>query len=287
MPFWISLLLVVALGYELARLVWLLAPMPETAPWSPPPLDNATGITANATNDYAALVNAHLFGEPGAQVQPEPGADAADAPETQLNLQLRGAIAAEDPRYAHAIIADGSGVEKVYFVKDTVPGGAILHRVQADRVILNRGGTLEALVLPKETPAGGSAGAAVNPLAARGTPGSRRAGPPSVQEVVSQNPAAITEIIRPQPYMPSGQLKGYRVYPGRDRERFVALGLQPGDLVTEINGMALNNPAEAMEIFRSIGDTTEVSVTIEREGQAQSLTLDTSQLAAAAGGGTQ
>jgi general secretion pathway protein C len=107
---------------------------------------------------------------------------------------------------------------------------------------------------------------------------------PSVQEVVSQNPAAITEIIRPQPYMPSGQLKGYRVYPGRNREQFVALGLQPGDLVTEINGMALNNPAQAMEIFRSMADTTEVSVTIEREGQAQALTLDTSQLAAASGG---
>jgi general secretion pathway protein C len=282
LPFWVSLLMVIALGYYLARLLWLLVPMPEPASWVPPAMESGRQ-DGGSIADYSTVVNAHLFGQPKADASPEPGADAADAPETQLNLQLRGAIAAEDPRYAHAIVADGSGAEKVYFVKDTVPGGATVHMVQADRVILNRGGTLEALLLPKEAAA--APGRTGSPMTGGGSPGMRRGVAPSVQQVMSQNPAAITEIIRPQPYMPSGQLKGYRVYPGRNREQFVALGLQPGDLVTEINGMALNNPAQAMEIFRSMADTTEVSVTIEREGQAQALTLDTSQLAAAAGGG--
>ncbi len=78
--------------------------------------------------------------------------------------------------------------------------------------------------------------------------------------------------------MPNGQLKGYRIYPGRNRQQFAALGLRPGDLVTEINGMTLDNPAQGMEIFRSLGDTTQVTVTLERSGQPQVLTLDTSQL---------
>ena len=81
--------------------------------------------------------------------------------------------------------------------------------------------------------------------------------------------------------MPNGELKGYRVYPGRNREQFVALGLKPGDLVTEINGMALNNPAQAMETFRSLANTTQVTVTIDRDGQTQTLTLDSSQVATA------
>ena len=117
-------------------------------------------------------------------------------------------------------------------------------------------------------------------------PGARRRGPSaqplarrnatqSMQEVVTQNANGITEIIRPQPFMPNGELKGYRIYPGRNRDQFVGLGLQPGDLVTEINGMTLNNPAQAMEMFRSLADTTQVTVTIERDGQAQTLTLDT------------
>jgi hypothetical protein len=33
-----------------------------------------------------------------------------------------------------------------------------------------------------------------------------------------------------------------------------------------------------MEVFRSLGDATQVSVTVERNGQPQVLTLDTSQL---------
>jgi general secretion pathway protein C len=213
----------------------------------------------------------------------DPSAATQNAPETQLNLELRGAVAAADERFAHAIIADGSGTEKVYFLKDSVPGGAVLQRVQPDRVILNRGGVLEALLLPKESGNGSS-----NPATARrnAQPQSlaRRNQAPSMQEVVAQNAGGMSEIIRPQPFMPNGELKGYRIYPGRNREQFVGLGLQAGDLVTEINGMTLNNPAQSMEMWRSLADTTQVTLTIEREGQAQTLTLDTTQVAAAGAG---
>jgi general secretion pathway protein C len=286
LPFWVSLVLVIALGYYAARLVWLLVPLPAQPEWTPPPfagIPAGAGQSAGDQTAYAAITNAHLFGQPSAA---EPSAaDAQNAPETQLNLQLRGAIAAADERYAHAIIADASGIEKVYFLKDTVPGGAVLQRVQPDRVILSRGGVLEALLLPKESTGGDQTtargNAQIQPLARR-----NRGPNPSMQEVVTQNANSITEVIRPQPFMPNGELKGYRIYPGRNRDQFVALGLQAGDLVTEINGMTLNNPAQAMELFRSLADTTQVTVTIEREGQAQTLTLDTTQVTAAASGAT-
>lgn len=277
-PFWLSLVLAVAIAWYAARLVWLLVPGAAPAPWTPPPF---AGVPATAgptnTTAYNAISEAHLFGEASADAEPS-ASEAEDAPETQLNLTLRGAVAAADERFAHAIIADGSGVEKVYFLKDAVSGGAILQQVQADRVILNRGGVLESLLLPREAETGGVTGPRPGPV-----PMSEARRGPSVQEVVTQNAGTITEIIRPQPYMPNGELKGYRIYPGRNREQFVALGLKPGDLVTEINGMALNNPAQAMELFRALADTTQVTVTLDRDGQAQTLTLDTTQIAAAGG----
>ena len=55
-------------------------------------------------------------------------------------------------------------------------------------------------------------------------------------------------------------------------------------MITQINGMALDDPARGMEIFRNLGDSSQVSVTVERSGQAQVLTLDTSQLSAPSGG---
>ncbi len=91
------------------------------------------------------------------------------------------------------------------------------------------------------------------------------------------------EVIRPQPFMPNGQLKGYRVFPGRNRQQFVALGLRPGDLVTQVNGVALNNPAQGMEIFNSLGASSQITVTVERNGRAQELTMDLSQISSGDG----
>jgi general secretion pathway protein C len=101
---------------------------------------------------------------------------------------------------------------------------------------------------------------------------------------VQQNPGAFTQILRPQPYMPNGQLKGYRVYPGRDRRRFAALGLRPGDLITEINGQSLTNLQDGMEVFKSIGDTPQITVTIERNGNPMVLSLDSSEVMGTGGG---
>jgi general secretion pathway protein C len=77
--------------------------------------------------------------------------------------------------------------------------------------------------------------------------------------------------------MPNGELKGYRVYPGRDRRKFASLGLRPGDLVTDINGQPLNDLQSGMEVFKNLGNATELTVTIERNGSPMALTLDTSQ----------
>jgi general secretion pathway protein C len=260
----------VLIAWYLAKLFWLFFPAQQAPTWSVPERTSSSAGASSPTIDVAAIINAHLFGEDSGEAPPP--VETEDAPETRLNLELRGAIAADDRRMAHAIIADGGGKEQVYFLGDPVPGGATLHRVQIDRVILNRGGALETLKLPREF---ASIASAQSPARAPTRTPRRQQ---SVQQVVTQNVSTFTEIIRPQPYMPNGQLKGYRIYPGRNRQQFAALGLRPGDLVTEINGMTLNNPAQGMEIFRSLGDTTQVTVTIERSGQPQVLTLDTTQL---------
>ncbi len=272
LPIWISLLLVAGIAWYLARLIWALFPPPAAIDWQPPPVSPVArpGPDQGSTHqDYRALLSAHLFGE-ATEGQAPPPTEVIDAPDTRLNLSLRATVAASDPHYAHAIIADGSGKEQAYFLNEAVPGGAKLHQVLPDRVILDRGGILEALRLPKDFPAGSAAPA---PRAA-----TRRSTPPSVQQLVRSNASRLTDIVRPQPFMPNGQLKGYRVYPGRNRKQFAALGLRPGDLVTEINGMTLNNPAQGMEVFRSLGDATQVSLTVERNGEKQIINLNTSQL---------
>lgn len=279
LPIWVSLMLVVLIAYYLARVVWLLFPSGEPVGWSPPQRTGG-GLPAPSAGgaDYGKIIESHLFGTASETSAAPVVVETENAPDTRLNLKLRAAVAATDSEVAHAIIADGSGNEKVYFLKNSIPGGATLHRVHADRVILNRGGVLETLRLPREFE-----GSPV-PVTRRGpSAGSAAGAGGDVQQLIASNAATFAEIIRPQPFMPNGQLKGYRVFPGRNRQQFIALGLRPGDLVTAINGVELNNPAQGMEIFRSLGESSQVSVTIERAGQEQQLSLDMGQIADAGG----
>ena len=103
-----------------------------------------------------------------------------------------------------------------------------------------------------------------------------------IRDLAQRNPTAITDIMRPQPVFANGQQRGYRIYPGRNRQQFARLGLMPGDLVTSINGAALDDPARGMEILQSMNSATDVTVTIERNGQTSQISINNAQVAAEA-----
>ena len=77
-------------------------------------------------------------------------------------------------------------------------------------MILDRGGKLEALLLPKQFR--GVDSGPTRTAAAGGAP------PPMlgdrIRDLAQRNPTAITDIMRPQPVFANGQQRGYRVYPG-------------------------------------------------------------------------
>ncbi len=275
LPFWVSVLLVILIAWQLARLTWMFvpAPAPDT---TIPPSGAATSAAADPDGDLRAAlreaVDAHLFGE-ATREAPPPAPDPVDAPDTNLNLTLSGTLSAIDSEESLAIISERGGNTKVYAVGDVVRSGTKLHSVYPDRVLLDRSGKIEALRLPKEL--GEGQPRAVGPRSR--TPTQARTGT-SVRQLIDQNAASLTEVIRPQPVFADGKQRGYRVYPGRQRQAFSSLGLRPGDLITEINGVALDDPTKGMEIFRSLGDATSVTVTVERNGQPEVLVLDTSEL---------
>ena len=277
LPPWLALLLVIAIGWQLANIIWMLIPGPAAGdPVVVPAGQLAVRGSEPATADVQAIAAAHLFGEAGADsaapVVPEVSDE--DLEDTRLsNLQLKGTIASPEAAMSAAIITDGNNDEKVYLIGDPIASGAKLHAVYTDRVVLNENGRLTNLRLPEEY--------RENPTAqvSRATT-QRRTAPAtsSIQSVVSQNVARLADVIRPTPYFVNGQQQGYRVYPGRDRRQFAALGLRPGDLIKDIDGQSLTDPTQAMEIFQSLGTADQVSVTVERNGQPEVIVLKTDQL---------
>jgi general secretion pathway protein C len=279
LPPWVVLVLVILIAWQVAKAVWLLFPSPE--PDELPPVTAAArgqaGPAGSSSVSIDRIVEAQLFGRVSAEA-PVELVEQEQAPDTQLSLELRGTVAASDEKRALAIIAERGGAERVYFIGDAVPGGATLHAVHPDRVLLRRAGRLEALRLPRSDDPALQRRSAAAARAAPPPPAAAPARVASVQEVVQQSGAALTEIIRPQPVFKDGRQQGYRVYPGRQRQQFAQLGLRPGDLITQINGMALDDPARGMEIFRSLADATSVTVTLDRNGEIEMLTLDTGAL---------
>ena len=218
--------------------------------------------------NVAAITNAHIFGFAPAIQQEGPK---GPPQQTTLPLVLSGIMAADDPRYGLAIIGQSPQSTKVYAVGDNVPNGARLHAVYSDRVDLEVQGHLETLVLPRQIAAGGappSTGALQmeSPVADR------------MRKLITEQPSLMADVMRPQPVYANGKQTGYRVYPGRNRQAFLRLGLRPGDLVTAINGTPLDDPEHGQQIFNTLGATSEAHVTVQRNGQQQDVVLNLAQV---------
>jgi general secretion pathway protein C len=279
LPAWIILLLVVAIAWQLAGIAWMLVSGASTGDTVTVPANQlaAQATTSGATNTQA-IANTHIFGAAtgsgDGSLQPIPE-EISNLRDTRLvNLTLKGTVASDPTEMAIAIIADGANEEKIYTIGANVTNGAILHAVYTDRVVLNENGVLTNLKLPKDFP--------VSTIQAtrRNTTTTSRAGrnTQSIRSLVTQNVSKLADVIRPTPYFVNGQQQGYRVYPGRNRAQFVALGLRPGDLIKDIDGQALTDPTQAMKIFQSLDTADQVAVTVERNGQPHVVVLNTSQL---------
>jgi general secretion pathway protein C len=105
-----------------------------------------------------------------------------------------------------------------------------------------------------------------------------------MRKLIANDPGLMADIMRPQPVFAQGKQKGYRVYPGRNRQAFARLGLRPGDLVMSINGTPLDDPARGQEVFQTLGSSSEAHITVMRSGQQQDLTLNIAQVAQEAEG---
>ncbi|MGP8033888.1 MAG: type II secretion system protein GspC [Steroidobacteraceae bacterium] len=217
--------------------------------------------------DVAAVTNAHLFG-----AAPVPKQDAANAPPSSVPLILTGIIAGNDPQNGLAILGPTAQTAKVHAVGDVVAGGVKLHSVYSDRIIIDRNGQLESLALPRQ----------VNGTAAAPSASALPTESPVVERMrkaLTEQPGLIADLLRPQAVMDGDKVKGFRVYPGRNRLAFSRLGLRPGDEVVAINGTPLDDQDRGQAILNTLNTASEARVTIIRNNQQQDLTLNIAQVA--------
>jgi general secretion pathway protein C len=255
------LLLLLALGLDGALILTRALshgpdlPLPDTGP--PPAMARPR---LNPTLQLATIVNAHLFGT-------SPAASGSDAPATSMPLILAGVIAESDPGKGQAIIGENAAAGKLYAVGAAIPGGVHLHAVYSDRVLLERNGGLETLMLPR-TPNSGRNAAPGAGAVPRQVPGQ------------AQNSSVLAGLVRIQPVFNQGKLSGYRIFPGgtHGTSAFSQLGLKAGDLIEAVNGTALDDAARAMEVLQTLSSSATATVTVSRNGQPQEVNLNLANL---------
>lgn len=279
LPAVLSLLLAVAIGWSLSSLIWTLVPPPKGAGWQPQAVVVGDEATARPERvNVQQIIAAHLFGEYRAEAAPVVQT-VIDAPDTRLNLTLTGILAATEDKGSRALISQGSSDEKPYAVGSVITRGVELQSIYPDRVILSRNGSLETLRLDKDKPSSFTPAAYTRPEAPssgneRTISGTEAYQLAEIREQLLADPAKASDYLRVQPARIGGEMRGYRIYPGRNRQLFSTAGLRPGDLVTGVNGVELDDPARALQLLGDLSSASELSVTIERGGNQQTINVN-------------
>ena len=240
-------------------------------------------VAVSATDapiDIDKLKGLNLFGRAGTQAQPAVAAAPVDdvtinAEKTKLNLSLEGIVHSPEGAGSIAVIVY-QGKQDQYAIGDKLPVGnqVELAKVMTDHVILSNAGNYESLWLyDDEKLARQSQSAVPQRKLNRPAVTDKRADDTATdlakdyRNRLYKNPSSLAEVLRISPAQKNGQMVGYRVSPGRDREQFSQLGFKTNDVVTSINGIELNEPAKALEIYKLMRTAKEATFIVDRNGQ--------------------
>ncbi|MDW3136166.1 type II secretion system protein GspC [Vibrio sp. 1288] len=267
----LTCLFIAITGWILGKIVWLAIPQSSEVPqWRP----SASGVVASNKGDaidFNALQNANLFGkytEQKAAVVEQP--IVKDAPKTRLNLTLVGAVASSDVNTSLAVIAN-RGKQATYGLGEEIEGTrATLKAVLVDRVIIDNQGRDETLMMEgieykklSESPQVARA-QAQRAEAATSDVGEKLE---QIREEIAKDPQSVFKYITISPVKKDGDIVGYRVSPGRDAALFNDVGLQPGDIAVQLNGIDLSDPSSSVQLMQVMSDPQELNLTVERDGQ--------------------
>jgi general secretion pathway protein C len=193
-------------------------------------------------------------------------------------------VASSEDGLGYAIIEINSQ-QDIYAVEDKLPlpGQVLLAKVMPSRVVLDNGGTYELLELFEDSsldtqllqpPTRVQAPADVAPQSTViPVEGTASAVARAYRERLYQNPQSLAEVVTVSAVRENGELLGYRIAPGKEQAQFEQLGFKPGDLVTSVNGIALNDPANTLVLYQTMRSAGEAVFDLQRDNQAVTVSV--------------
>lgn len=208
--------------------------------------------------------------------------DPAAAPETTLALVLKGIVTVEPMQKALAVIAEKGKAddEKLYGIGDEVPGNAVISEIHLDRVILRRGGVFETLIMQFEEAPGlakkssaATASSYNEAIASLGDGVHWEIDNEYLEQRLNDIPSLAREV-GVEVYKENNVQQGYRLISARGSKLLRDLGLQPGDVLHEVNGVKLDTIQGGLSAYQRIRDADQIRVVISRNGRRETRIYD-------------
>ena len=227
--------------------------------------------------DITGLLTVPLFGKIQQIQSPKP---VAKKPKpvvvSRLNIKLLGTIVAGENSAAIVAVAKRRE-QQVFFIGDRIQPGVILKEVEAEAIVVERGGKLERISLEQgakliSTPVPGAV--------FEGSPRQTSVQLTSVklnrgrlQQQLQNFPVLMTQAKAARHFV-NGKPKGFAITQIAPGSLYQQAGLQNGDIILSVNGKEITGAQQAMNMYQTLKNAAAIDLELIRAGQVRQIHYD-------------
>jgi general secretion pathway protein C len=246
-------------------------PLPKTSgadTLDPPP-------RSKTLTDYAVISQRNIFDStsPGLStgLATKSTNNARSAATRRVDLKLVGTVTGGDNDSLALIEADKA--LKAYRLDDAIPGGGQLIEIARNVAHIEyNDGSISILPLyqensPRREPSPPVATSGTGDGGIRSSAQNRWLIDSSVVEDARTNLNEVLRSTRMEPRLVNGVTDGFAITMVRPGSLLNKMGFKKGDVVLQVNGMPLNSPEKALQIFQQLREARSLTVSLERRGK--------------------
>lgn len=192
-------------------------------------------------------------------------------------LKLLGVVIG-DQGGRSVIVEELSSKRQLFFLlHDHIPDVGEISEIRRDGMVVRQGDQQELLELAASqvekslSAATGTAGPAVVP--APGSPVRTVLDRRDVEQATGDLPKLLSQA-RAVPYLVNGAIDGFRLDFVAPSSFYAKIGLQYGDVLQQVNGVAINDPGTMLTLFQQLRNEKQVKLDVLRNNQRTAMTFD-------------